>query len=57
MKGDDPEIDTAQTSKRLDGHLALLKKIQKTFTESIPDIVKAIDMVKSRPRLSQKYNL
>ena len=28
MKGDDPEIDTAQTLKRLDGNLALLEKIQ-----------------------------
>ena len=27
MKGDDPEIDTAQTPKHLDGRLALLEKI------------------------------
>ena len=33
IKGDDPEIDTAQTPKRLDGCLALLEKIQKTFTK------------------------
>ena len=26
MKGDDPEIRTAQTPKRLDGHLAVLEK-------------------------------
>ena len=37
MKGDDPEIDTAQTPKRLDRLLALLEKIQKTFTGSIRD--------------------
>ena len=36
MKVDDPEIDTAQTAKRLDGRLALLEKIRKTFTDSIP---------------------
>ena len=37
MKGDDPEIDTAQTPKRLKGRLALLEKIRKTFTDSIPN--------------------
>ena len=37
MKGDDPEIDTAQTPKRFDRRLALLEKIQKTFTDSIPN--------------------
>ena len=37
MKGDDPEIDTAQTPKRLDGRLALVEKIRKTFTQSIPN--------------------
>ena len=38
MKGDDDlEIDTAQTSKRLDGHLALLEKMRKTFTPRIPN--------------------
>ena len=37
MKGDDPEIDTAQTPKRLVGRLALLEKAQKTFTGSIPN--------------------
>ena len=36
MKGDDPEMDTAQTSKRLDGRLALLEKLRKIFTDSIP---------------------
>ena len=35
MKGDDPEIDTAQTPKRFDGCLALQEKIRKTFTDSI----------------------
>ena len=35
MKGDDPEIDTAQTPKRLDRRLAFLEKIRKTFTNSI----------------------
>ena len=33
MTGGDPEIDTAQTQKRLDGPLALLEKIRKTFTD------------------------
>ena len=37
MKGDDPEIDTAQIPKRFDGHLALLEKTLKTFTNSIPN--------------------
>ena len=37
MNGDDPEIDTAQTPKRFDGRLALQEKIQKTFTDSIPN--------------------
>ena len=36
-KGDDPKIDTSQTPKRLDGHLTLLEKIRKTFTDSIPN--------------------
>ena len=35
MKGDDSEIGIAQTPKRLNGRLALLEKIQKTFTDSI----------------------
>ena len=29
MRGDDPEIDTVQTPKRLDGCLALMDKIRK----------------------------
>ena len=37
MKGDDPEIDTAQTSKRFDGLLALQEKIRKTLADSIPN--------------------
>ena len=37
MKGDDPEIDAAQTPKRFDGRLALLEQIRKTFTDSIPN--------------------
>ena len=37
MKGDDPEIDTAQTPKRFDGRLALEEKIQKTFADCIPN--------------------
>ena len=41
-KGDDPEIDTAQTPKRLDGNLALQEKIRKTFADSIPN--KSIQM-------------
>ena len=35
MKGDDPEIDTAQTPKRFDRRLALQEKIRKTFADSI----------------------
>ena len=37
VKGDDPTIDTAQTPKRFDWRLALLGKIPKTFTASIPN--------------------
>ena len=37
MKGDDPEIDTAQTPRRLEGCLALLEKIRKTFSDSFPN--------------------
>ena len=37
IKGDDPEIDTAQTPKRFNGRLAPLEKIRKTFTDSIPN--------------------
>ena len=40
MKGDDPEIDTAQTQKRFNGRLALLEKIRKTFTDSIPNKIR-----------------
>ena len=36
IKGNDPEIDTAQTPKRCDWCLAPLKKTLKTFTDSIP---------------------
>ena len=35
LKGDDPEIHTVQNPKRLDGRLALLRNIRKTFTDSI----------------------
>ena len=38
MKGDDHEIDTAQTPKRFfDRRLALLGKTRKTFTDGIPN--------------------
>ena len=37
MKGDDPQIDTAQTPKRFDWRLALQGKIQKIFADSIPN--------------------
>ena len=37
MKGDDPEIDTAQTQQCLDGHMTLLEKLRKTFIDSIPN--------------------
>ena len=33
IKGDDPEIDTAQTPKRFDERIAVLEKIQKTFID------------------------
>ena len=39
MKGDDPEIDTAQTPKRFSGNLALQERIRKTFADSIPNNV------------------
>ena len=38
MKGNDPQIDTAQTPKRFDWRLALLGKILKTFTDSADSI-------------------
>ena len=34
MNGADPDIDTVQTPKRLDGCSALPEKIRKTFTDS-----------------------
>ena len=37
MKGDNPTIDTEQTLKRFNWRLALLGKIPKTFTDSIPN--------------------
>ena len=37
MKGDDPEIDTAQTQKRFNRNLTLQEKIRKTFADSIPN--------------------
>ena len=37
MKGDDPQVDTAQNPKRFDWRLALHGKIQKTFADSIPN--------------------
>ena len=37
MKGDDPQIDTAQIPKHFDWRLALQGKIQKTFADSIPN--------------------
>ena len=37
MKGDDPQIDTAQNPKRFDWRLVLQGKIQKTFADSIPN--------------------
>ena len=44
MKGDDPEIDTVQTAKRLDHRLALLEKIRKTFTDSIPNNLRQLTL-------------
>ena len=35
MKGDYPQVDTAQTPKRFDRRLVLLEKTLKTFTDSI----------------------
>ena len=40
---DDPDINTAQTPKRLDGRLALAEKIRKTFTDSIPNKSKELN--------------
>ena len=37
MKCDDPEIDSAQTPKSFDGHLAPLERIRRTFINSIPN--------------------
>ena len=37
MKGDDPQIDAAQTPRRFDWCLSLQGKIQKTFADSIPN--------------------
>ena len=34
MKGDDREIDSAQTPKRFDGRLALLENVTKTLTDT-----------------------
>ena len=34
---DDPEIAIAQNPKIIDGGLGLLEKIQRTFTDSIPN--------------------
>ena len=46
MKGDDPEIDTAQTPKRFDGNLTLQEKIRKTFADSIPNNHSIIERAK-----------
>ena len=35
MKGNDPEIDTAQTQKRFDGRLALLENIRTTLIDIV----------------------
>ena len=37
LRGDDPEIDTAQTPKRFERRLVLLEKTLQTFTDSIPN--------------------
>ena len=37
MRGDDPEIDTAQIQKRSERRLALQEKIRKTFAASTPE--------------------
>ena len=37
MKGDNPEIDIAQTPKCFDGRLAHQEKIRKTFADSSPN--------------------
>ena len=47
MKDDDPQIDTALTPKRFDWRLALQGKIQKTFADSIPNNLVALEL----PRL------
>ena len=37
MRGNDPQIDTAQTPKHFNWRLALQGKIQKTFADNIPN--------------------
>ena len=49
MKGDDPEIDTAQTPKRFERRLVLLKKTLQTFTDSIPNKIGQLGRVTCRP--------
>ena len=48
MKGHDPDIDTAQTPKRFDGRLALLKKIRKTVGDSIQAVSLIVTNSKDR---------
>ena len=40
MKEDDPEIATAHNPKVLDGGIALLEKIRKIFTDSVPNEIR-----------------
>ena len=51
MKGDDPEIDTAQTPKRFDRCRALQERIGKSFTGSIPNNLKAKQVIVKRKNM------
>ena len=60
IKVDDPEIDTALTPKRLDGCLALLEKIRKTFTDKIlnkkSDLIATNQICKRLPLIISELN-
>ena len=55
MKGNDHEIDTAQTPKRFDRRLALEEKIRKTFTGCIPNKTLLLPE-RSKDSLGMKFN-
>ena len=49
MKGDDPEIDNAQTPKRFDWRLALQEKIRQTYADSTPQKNLTLSRVERAP--------